>query len=81
MASDAALEELVARALNELAYAPHEASWAKDNWPTFLPHARAVLAVVVPVIREECARVADGFTHKHTGAREIAATIRALGEG
>ena len=91
-----ALVEAAARALNQLAYAPHEASWAKREWPQFIPHARAVLAVIVPAVREACARVADQIASewpdapsgrhddwrhgRQDGAMEVAAAIRALGE-
>ena len=37
------IRERMAKALNSLAYAPHEESWAKDKWPVFLPHVDAVL--------------------------------------
>lgn len=40
------MRERMARALNSLAYAPHEESWAKDKWPVFLPHVDAVLAAM-----------------------------------
>jgi hypothetical protein len=38
------MRERIARAMNSTAHAPHEKSWAEDEWPQFLPAADAVLA-------------------------------------
>jgi hypothetical protein len=40
-------EQRLARGMNERAYAEHEASWAKDKWPVFLPHARTAIEALV----------------------------------
>jgi hypothetical protein len=38
--------EDIAKAMNSVAYAEHEASWAVNEWPRFLPAADAVLVLL-----------------------------------
>ena len=39
-------ERQLAQGMNKDAYAPHEAEWAKEEWPVFLPHARSAIRVL-----------------------------------
>jgi alkylhydroperoxidase family enzyme len=52
-------------------------------WPFFIPEARAALAVAEPVIREQCARIADKTRYAFDVKKDmntIAAAIREGGE-
>lgn len=40
-------EQRLAQGMNRQAYAKHEADWAEDQWPIFLPHARAAIEALI----------------------------------
>jgi hypothetical protein len=81
-------DELVERVARALAEAFHGPLNADTTWWDFMAESRAALAVARPVIREECARVAESTTSYddavqksagcYTTGQRIAAAIRAM---
>ena len=64
--------------------------WCDQNWHCWIPEARAALAVAEPVIREQCAKIADATAKDYRvyrdhwphaeGAEQVAAAIRQGGK-
>ena len=71
-------EELVEKMAKAIAARPQD---SEDRWWIWEPEARAALAVAEPVIREQCAKIAEkSFGIQGHYAVHIAAAIREGGK-
>ena len=85
--TDKEREELIKKIATAIAVYAQD---SEDGWWIWEPEARAALAVAEPVIREECAKIADATAKDYRvyrdhwphaeGAEQVAAAIREGGK-
>ncbi len=71
-------EELVEKMAKAIAARPQD---SEDRWWIWEPEARAALAVAEPVIREQCAKIADKTPYAFNVAKDMNTIAAAIREG